>query len=72
MPEKTKLEDYVNMNNTGFAFIDLNEELKETLKSYSEFDGNQPDCFYAYFNAKNKEVTGYDITDEYIAEHFKF
>lgn len=27
MPEKTKLEDYANMNNTGFAFIDLNEEL---------------------------------------------
>lgn len=27
MPEKTKLEDYSNMNNTGFAFIDLNEEI---------------------------------------------
>ena len=27
MPEKTKLEDYANMNNTGFAFIDLNEEI---------------------------------------------
>ena len=27
MPLKTKLEDYANMNNTGFAFIDLNEEI---------------------------------------------
>ena len=32
MPEKTKLEDYTNMNNTGFAFIDLNEDLKENIK----------------------------------------
>ena len=34
MPEKTKLEDYKNMNNTGFAFINLNEELKNEYITY--------------------------------------
>lgn len=49
MPEKTKLEDYTNMNNTGFAFIDLNEELKENIKRMSENSGVQQDCIHAYY-----------------------
>ena len=32
MPEKTKLEDYANMNNPGLAFIDLNEEFKNVIR----------------------------------------
>ena len=37
MPEKTKLEDYANMNNTGFAFIDLNEELGDEDLNIEEY-----------------------------------
>lgn len=37
MPEKTKLEDYANMNNTGFAFIDLNEELGDEDLNSEEY-----------------------------------
>ena len=37
MPEKTKLEDYSNMNNTGFAFIDLNEELNDNDLNSKDF-----------------------------------
>ena len=37
MPKKTKLEDYANMNNTGFAFIDLNEELGDEDLNTEEY-----------------------------------
>ena len=66
MPEKTKLEDYANMNNTGFAFIDLNEELKNSLKYKSEVDNFQPDCFYAVYNNEivNFEFGIYEATEK--------
>ena len=37
MPEKTKIEDYSNMNNTGFAFIDLNEEMNDNDLNSEDF-----------------------------------
>ena len=40
LPEKTKLEDYSNMNNTGFAFIDLNEELTELIKFQTAYSAS--------------------------------
>lgn len=63
MPEKTKLEDYANMNNTGFAFIDLNEELKENIKlsgynylpmNYDNI-GNYKDMEYVLWNTYEPE-----------------
>lgn len=63
MPEKTKLEDYSNMNNTGFAFIDLNEELKNTIEYYEE--GTSPGCFSSSYGSDNRERIDYDITSDY-------
>ena len=74
MPEKTKLEDYANMNNTGFAFIDLNEELKENIKRMSEINGVQQDCIHAYYENTETSNTiissvgniyGYEIKNLY-------
>lgn len=54
MPEKTKLEDYANMNNTGFAFIDLNEELKNNIK-HAQTNG-----FLTYY-IDGKEEFNYNV-----------
>ena len=64
MPEKTKLEDYANMNITGFAFIDLNEELKNTIKH------NQTNGFLTYY-ANEKENFNYIDTIQYSSNAFE-
>lgn len=59
MPEREKLEDYANMNNTGFAFIDLNEELKENLKA--EFNS---EYFVVNYLNDEKEDLSIDFTHQ--------
>ena len=49
MPEKTKLEDYANMDNTGFAFIDLNKELKYVIEYVNQESGYHSDGIVAYY-----------------------
>ena len=63
MPIKTKLEDYANMNNTGFAFIDLNEELKENLKLVFDseyfvvnYSDNETEDLSVDFSGQNEET----------------
>ena len=58
MPEKTKLEDYANMNNTGFAFIDLNEEFK-----------NYNYIFDIYYE-NEKEMIDIDTADKYGSDEY--
>ena len=57
MPEKTKLEDYANMNNTRFAFIDLNEKTK--LEDYA----NMNNTGFAFIDL-NEELEDEDLNGE--------